>query len=320
MMHLIRTAGTSCMALALGCMLTAAPAAAQEYPARTITIAVGFAPGGGLDLAARRVAEGLEEALGVTVLVNNMPGAGGSIANQSVARSAPDGYTLLFGQPEGGVLPDGAPSPVEELEPVTDVSATPFLVAVPLDSPVNSLQDLIDLAKRSSTPLRYAASQAGSGHHLAGELLKRVGGFDMTHVPYQAMAQSVIDLGAGRIPMAIVSYTHARPQLGKTLKLIAIISTERFPALPDVPTVAETLPGFELGATMAGLFVRKGTPPEIVNKINAVVVAYVKRPEVQDWMVSEGTIPAGSSVEDYKKSFAADLALRDRLRKELGFR
>ena len=231
----------------------ALPANAQSYPSRPVTIVVPFAAGGGSDLLARLVAQKLEERLGRPFIIENKPGAGTTIAAMQVVRAAPDGYTLMQGTSStmaiNVTMNKKLPyEPLKDLVPVALLSSSPFFLVVSTDSPLKSVADVIASAKAKPNGLNYGSGGPGSMHHLSTELLQSLAGIKMTHVPYKATPPAMNDLIAGHIQLLFGDTTSTLPmiQQGK-LRGIAVTTARRSPAAPDIPTVAETVPGFESG-------------------------------------------------------------------------
>jgi tripartite-type tricarboxylate transporter receptor subunit TctC len=272
----------------IGLALVASSALAQAtYPTRPIRLIVPFAPGGTTDVLARIIGERLHKALGQPIVIENRGGAGGNIGADAVAKAAPDGYTLLMGT-VGTHAINPSLYPKMPFEPLTDFAPVAFVAAVPnvmVVSPkavkATTVQEFIAEAKKSGQ-FSVASSGVGSSIHLTGELFKQVTGLDMTHVPYRGAGPALNDLMGGQVQVMFdnlpSSIQHVR---AGTLRALAVSSANRAPALPDVPTLAESgLAGFEATSWFA-LFVPKGTPAEIVAKLNAEVRNALSTPEVK---------------------------------------
>jgi tripartite-type tricarboxylate transporter receptor subunit TctC len=260
-----------------------------SYPARPVRILVGTPPGSGSDLSVRLIAQKLAERIGRTVVVENRPGAVGAIALELGANATPDGYTLTSLSPQnltamlmGTVRTDI----VKAFAPVVQMTAQPYLLVVNPSLPVNSVRELVAHAKGHS--LTYASSGTGSAVHLGMELLKHMARIDMVHVPYKGSGLSMIDLMSGRVQLAITNVLTATPLVrsGK-LRALAVTSASRSAAFPDVPAVAESLPGYEL-ASWYGLVAPVKTAPQIVETMNKHVGAVVSSPEVRQRLADEG--------------------------------
>ncbi len=284
--------------LTAACAWALLPAAgAQELPKKTLTIVVGFAAGGAADHAARVVAKRLSENLGgQTVVIDNKAGAGGNIAHQLVANAESDGSTILLGSIGPLAI---APhmmkvgyDPFKDLAPLTMGMNFPNVLVVPPSLGVKTLGELIALAKREPGKLNYGSTGAGSASHLAGELFNGRAGIDIVHVPYKGGAPAVVELLAGRLSVYFATMSTAGPHIASG-KLVALATTglTRAPFLPNLPTVAETLPGFS--ATNWYAFVAPGkTPAPVLERWNQELVKALKSPEVSDELTRSGLLPA----------------------------
>ncbi len=296
--------GTSVLkALALAaCAVLPLAAAAQEWPRqRPVQVVVGFGPSSSTDIVARLVAQKMGESLGQPVVVENKPGAGGNIAAQQVKRAAPDGYTLFATSVAFAVNPslyaNAGYDALRDFVPVALGASTPNIITVHPSVPANNLAELVALAKKQ--PLAYASSGIGTTTHLSMERLKTAAKVDITHVPYQP-AQAVGAAVAGQTQISSTSMPPAVPQIkaGK-LRPIAVTSAQRSPALPDVPTMNEQgMKDFD-DLTWIAFFAPAGTPPELVNRINAEINKALQQPEVRDKLVSLGFDVRPSSAADF---------------------
>src|SRR2546429_810913 len=271
--------------LAGGLILGAAFAQSPGYPARTIRLVAGTAPGGITDYLARMSAEGLALQLGTQVVVENKAGATGNLAIEHVARSAPDGYTLLL--VAGGnvvispFLYGSLPfDPLRDIVPVFNVAHAPQLLVVPGTLPVNDLSEFIALARANPGKMNYASAGAGSTTHLAADHFARLAGVRLVHVPYKGTGPALADLVAGRVQMLSVGLSPVQAHLKSgALKALAAASKTRLAALPEVPTSAEAgLPGWEM-TTWFGIFAPKGTSPGIVRLVNSEMQAAIEEPQ-----------------------------------------
>ncbi len=258
---------------ALLALAAPSPGRAQTYPSKPITIVIGYTPGAVSDLAARTIGEGLHQAWGQPVIVDNRPGSGGNIGAAFVARAPADGYTLMVGtdaQMASNVhlYKHAGYDPVKDFAPVAYAGLNIICLAVNAQLPVNSVADLIAYAKANPGKLAYGTSGAGSPHHLAGELLRQKTGIDIQHVPYRGGGAAVNDLLGGHIGMAFLSLSAVVPHLntGK-VRMIAMVEKTRYSAMPDVPTIGETVPGFEMSSWL-GIFAPAGTPADVIAKLN----------------------------------------------------
>jgi tripartite-type tricarboxylate transporter receptor subunit TctC len=285
--------------------VAAASVSAQTYPTKPIRLVVPFPPGGTTDLLAREVGQRLTLSFGQSVVIDNRPGAGGNIGSDLVAKSAPDGYTLLMGtvgtQAINPSLYARLPyDPVKDFAPVILVARVPNVLEVTPTLPVNSVNDLIKLAKEKPGQINFASSGNGTSIHLSGELFKAMAGVDMTHVPYKGSAAAITDLISGQVQVMFDNLPSSLPQIkaGK-LRAIAVTSGQRAPALPNVPTIAESgLPGFE-ATSWFGILAPAGTPPAIISRINAEVNQWLQSPAAKEKLLAEGAIAAGDSPEAF---------------------
>jgi tripartite-type tricarboxylate transporter receptor subunit TctC len=259
---------------------------AQPYPNRVIRIVQGFAPGGAADTLSRIMADGLSKQLGQSVIVEAKPGAGGNIASEAVANAAPDGHTL--GLITGGHAISGALynslqyKPVDSFEMISTVVYYALVIAVRADYQAKTLAELIALAKAKPGALSFGSVGFGSTHHLSGELLKNAAGVDMVHVPYRGDSQAINALLAGDVPMIVGTSVLLAPQIeAGTVRGLAVTSSTRSKLLPNVPSAVEAgLKDFDV-RTWAGLIAPKGTPPDIVARLNSAVQASLADPQIR---------------------------------------
>lgn len=275
-------------ALGAGLLAAAAPATAQsDYPSRPLRIIVPFSAGGIVDSVARTVGERLAAKYGQPVVVENRTGAGGAIGTDFVAKSAPDGYTLLLVSPSHAVLPSLqkgiAWDPVRDFKGIAGIGFVPNVIVVHPDVQARTMAEFIALAKRSAQPLTYATAGLGTSNHLSGELLAQVAGIQLTHVPYKGQPDALNDLLAGRVSMMPLTAALAMPhaKAGK-LRPLAVTTARRASALPDLPTVAEAakLPAYEVG-TWFGLAAPAKTPEAVLRKLSADMQAILAAPDIQ---------------------------------------
>ena len=273
--------------------LMTAPAAA-DYPEKPLRIVTPFSAGSVTDMVARPLAAKLTEAWGQPVVVDNRTGAGGTLAAEFVANSPPDGHTLLIGANGPNAV---NPSLIKSMPydsqrafaPITLTATNNLLLAVPVSLPAKSVRELIELARAKPGQLRFGSPGTGSSPHLAGELLKSLAAIDMVHVPYKGSPQYTVDLIAGRIDLVIAAAGALLPQI-KTgrLRLLAVSSSTRDPAMPDVSTIAEQgVPGFEVLGWF-GLLAPAGTPPPVIRKLYAEVVRILALPDVKSFYLNAG--------------------------------
>jgi tripartite-type tricarboxylate transporter receptor subunit TctC len=301
----MKSPGTIALATVLCMLIGVAPwhaTAADDYPSRPVTVVVPFTPGGSTDIMARYEAEVLQRTLGQSFVVENKPGAGGGIGISYAAKAAPDGYTLLHAPSIIILLPYVMKSIsydfAKDFAPVMLTGLTQFALVVSPALPVNSVKDLIALAKSKPGELTYASSGIGSPHQIFAEEFKTMTGTDIHHIPYKGAVPGLTDIASGNVSMEFVDIPPALPliQAGK-LKVLAVLSAKGNPELPGVPPLAETLPGYDAGGWQ-GFFARAGTPQPIIDKLNAALAADFKRQETADrfralGIVAQRGTPAG---------------------------
>jgi tripartite-type tricarboxylate transporter receptor subunit TctC len=312
--------------IVLGISLCAATLAmAQSYPSKPVRLVVGFAPGGAADFVARAFQEPLGRALGQPIVVENRPGAGSSIAAEHVAKSAPDGYSVLIASPSSILVnpvisPKAGFQPLKDLIPISKVSSSPLILAVNPAIGVTSVKDLIAHAKKNPGKLNYATSGNGSAPHMAAVLFLRLAQIDIVHVPFKGGAPAVQSVLAGDTQLAFATPPSVLPlvQAGR-LKALAITSRDATPLIPGVPGMAEAgLADYEIGFWY-GFFVPAGTPAEVVRKLYEVTNQVVKAPETARILAREGTETASSaSPQEFARFLVEDAKLWERLVKESG--
>jgi len=285
--------------------LSLSAAAFAQYPNKPIKIIVPFLAGGTTDIMARAVAADLQKAFGQAVVVENRAGAGGNIGADAVAKSAPDGYTFLMGTVGTHAINMAlyAKMPydaVKDFAPVSLVAAVPNILVATPSFPVNSVKELIDLAKKEDGKLTFASSGSGTSIHLSGELFKQLAGVQMTHVPYKGSSAALPDVMSGQVNVMFDNAPSVMPHIkGGKLKAIAVTSGKRAPALPNVPTIAESgLPGFE-ASSWFGLLAPAGTPKEIVEKVSAQIQKMLQTPEMKERLASQGADGVGNTPEQF---------------------
>jgi len=280
-------------------------ASAQAYPTRPIRLVVPFPAAGTTDILARAAAQKLTEAFGQAVVVDNRPGAGGNIGSDLVAKSAPDGYTLLMGTVGTHAINPSLYSKmpydhIKDFVPVVLVAGVPNVLVVNPALPVNSVADLIKLAKDKPGTINFASSGSGTSIHLSGELFKTMAGVDMMHVPYKGSSPALTDLIGGQVQIMFDNLPSSLPQIkGGKLRAVAVTSMKRAPALPDVPTINESgLPGFE-ASSWFGILAPAGTPAPIVARINAEVNKWLQSADAREKLLGQGAEAAGGSPEQF---------------------
>ncbi len=283
---------------------------AQAYPSRPLRWIIGFPPGGGADTVARTLEPLLSKQLGQQIIVENRPGASTNIAVQAVVNSAPDGYTLLFLGASSVVnthIFSKLPFDLQrDIAPVAGLVAYPMVLVANPAIPANTVVELIAFAKANPGKITMASFGTGSASHLAGELFKMMAEINMTHVPYRGGAPMITDLVAGQVQIAFDVMVTSLPQIraGK-LKAIAVAGAQRFDMLPDVPSIGETLPGYE-ARTWAGVGVPKGTPPEIIARLNREINDALADPGTKTRLADIGTIPMILNAREFGAYIAAE--------------
>jgi tripartite-type tricarboxylate transporter receptor subunit TctC len=299
-----------------GCLLAdlqmAASAFAQaDYPNKPIRIIVGFTAGGSTDIVARLVAAKMQASFGQPVVVENKPGAGGAIAAEFVAKSAPDGYTILLppsGHSSSAAMRKSLPyDAVNDFAWISTITTYGMMFAVRPGSPIQTVEDLIKHAKASPNKLSYYSVGVGTGHHLIGEWLNTAAGIEINHVPYRGSAAALPDFMGGQVDVMVDTMTFAltQAQAGKA-KPLAVTSKRRLVELPHVPTMSEKVPGF-VYESWIGLAGPKGLSPAIVQKINAEIAQIVKMPDIQARLKDIGATPQSSTPEEFRNLVASDI-------------
>jgi tripartite-type tricarboxylate transporter receptor subunit TctC len=291
-----------------------APASAQSYPSQPIRIIVPFTPGAGTDVVARAIAAKMGPALGQNVLVENRPGAGGTIGSAVVAKSPNDGYTLLMGNTSTlAIAPALYPSitydPVRDFAPITLVTTTENVIVVHPSLPVRTVRDLIALAKSRPGEILYASSGTGTTSHLGGAMLNAMAGIDMVHVPYKGSPLATSELIAGQTQLSVSSLSTATPLIAAgRLRAIATTALERSPVLPDVPTVHESgLKGYEI-TLWQGFVVPAGTPAAVVDRLNQAMVAAARSADVSSAFEKRGMRTSGTSAAEFGSFIKREVA------------
>jgi tripartite-type tricarboxylate transporter receptor subunit TctC len=296
----------------LALVLLTSNALAQTYPDKPIRILVGFAAGGPADITARLIGDRLSESWGKPVIVENLTGAAGNLATDRVAKSAPDGYTLLAAASATIVtnpsLYQKLPfDPVKDLAPITQAVYTPNILAVHPDLPARSVQELVAYARQNPGKLNFGSAGPGTSQHLAGELFKTMAGIDIQHVPYRGIAAVMPDLIGGRLTMAFGNISAVLPLVrdGK-LRALAVTSARRYSAVPELPTMIEAgFPGFDSTAWF-GLMAPAGTPPDIIDKLHRESVRILALPDVRKRFDELGIEVIGNTPAEFAAVIAAE--------------
>jgi len=310
-------------AIALLGAMHAAHAQSGAYPNKPIRFIVPWAPGGSTDVLARAVGQKLTESWGQPVLIENRPGASGNLGSDVIAKAAPDGYNILVGSMSthamNGALYDKMPfKPVDDFAPVAILAYVTNVLAVHPSVKANTIPEIIAYAKANPGKLNYASAGSGSTNHLSAALFEKMANVQLTHIPYKGGAPAVTDLVGGQVDMLFTGSTNvlAHVKAGK-LKLIAVTEARRAKVLPDLPTVAETIPGYEM-AVWYGMFAPAGTPPELVNKLNAEVNRIMQLPDVSARMAPLGAEAVARSAPEFSRILKADEVKWNRIIKEVG--
>jgi tripartite-type tricarboxylate transporter receptor subunit TctC len=297
---------------------------AQEWPAKNVTILVPFAAGGTVDIVARAVGQKLTAELGKTFVVDNRGGAGGSIATTAMVRSPPDGYTLLFhhqGLVFNAALYDLPYDTARDVIPVAYIGATPNVLVVNKDVPVNSVQDFLALARAKPGSINYGSGGVGSAGHLPIEMLQSMAGLKLQHIPYKGSGPAIADLLGGQIQAMLLTIPAVMPHLiAGSLRPLATSGRKRSPALPNLPTLAEAgVAGFEY-TPWYGVFAPGGTPPAVVQRIHEAINKVISDAEVRDKLGKQGLEVQPMTREEFVAIVNADLPRWARVIKTLGIK
>ena len=311
------------MAVALAALITGAHA--QGYPAKTVRIVVGFPPGGATDIATRAVAQKLTENFGQQVIVENRPGAASNIGAEFVARSAPDGYTILMGSVSLSINPSLyarlAYDPLRDFAAVAHVVSTPFILVTHPSMPVKSVKEFIAFAKARPGQVNFATAGAGSGAHLFMELFNSLAGVQMTSVHYKGQAPATVDVLAGQVPTQFDNILTLYPlsKIGK-LRALAVSTTQRSPLAPELPTMAEAgVPAYDADAWF-GLFVPAATSKDIIARLNAEVMKSLQAEDMRARLRSFGATAGSGTPEQFNAMFRNELAKWAKVVKAAGVR
>jgi tripartite-type tricarboxylate transporter receptor subunit TctC len=301
----------------LGSILLAAltlSAAAQQFPSKPITLVVPYAPGGNVDISTRILQAGIGDTLGQPIIIENRPGAGGLIAGDYVARSAPDGHTLFVGSNASILLgPMTMPKPPYQWDkvfaPVSSLAVATNMLLVTPKLPVKTVTELVDYAKKNTGKLTLATSSGASINHFLAELLKLKTGITWTEVHYRGNAPAISDLMAGHVDVGLMQLTDSRQHIeAGMLRALAVLGPKRAPAVPNVPTIVEAgLPDVQ-GITFNGLFAPKGTPPAVIDKLSTAIRAALEKKEVVAKLGDLGSEARGSTPQEFTKFLADETA------------
>ena len=321
--HAARASRVITVLLVVSITAFGAKAAEQPYPARPIRFIVGPGPNSGTDIVARAIALKLTERMGQSVIVDNRPGAGGTVAIEIAAKALPDGYTMLFVSGSLVIHPflyRKLPyDPVRDLMPITLIGVVPQVLAVHPAVAAKNMGEFIALAKDKPGQINYGSGGIGSTGHLAGELLQSMAGIRLTHVPYKGAGPAAVDLIAGQIQALFTSAVNAlqHSRTGR-VRVLAVTAANRSTAIPEVPTIAESgLPGYEL-MTWYGVLSAAGTPRTVINRLNREIGAVVKLPDVQERLAVDGVEPAPGTPEQFAALIKSEMTRIGRIMREAG--
>lgn len=298
---------------------------AQSFPTKPVRIIVAFPPGGGTDIVARTIAPKLSDVFGQQVVVDNRAGASGLLGTELAAKAPPDGHTIFMGTlgnlSVNPLLFPKAPFDVaRDFAPLTQAVSVTFILYVHPSFPVKTVKELINLVKSRPGQINYASSGAGGAPHLAAELLNSMAGMKMVHIAYKGSGPSFIDVLGGQVPLTMDSLTQGLPyvQSGR-LRAVATLGPKRSPVLPDVPTVGETLKGYEV-VNWFGLVAPAATPREVLNRLHGEIVKILRMPDIKERLSSQGADPVGSSQEEFGAFMKSETAKWTRVIKEANIR
>ena len=301
------------VSLAVAAAGAAQPASAQSWPNRTVRIVVPYAPGGGVSLLAQTLGTKMQELMKQPVIVDNRPGAGGTLGAEIVAKSSADGYAFLLhtsAMSSLSSLYSKLPfDPVSDFIPVSMVVSTQFVIAGSLKTPATDLRELVAVAKEKPGALNYGSSGPGSTLHLFAELFDSIAGVNLVHIPYRSDAAMVTSLIAGDTQLAFLPQANGIANVQANLiRGLGVTGTKRMDALPSVPTASEQgFNGLEIGSWV-GLFAPRGTPSDIVEAVQRHLSAALADPKVHDWLISTGQLPVGNTPGEFAEQFRADVA------------
>jgi tripartite-type tricarboxylate transporter receptor subunit TctC len=304
----------SALAVSVSLLSLSGGAAAQAYPNRPVRLIVPFPAGGATDVLARAISLHAQEKLGQTIVIDNKPGAGGTIGSDLAAKAEPDGYTLLIATGSthsiGPLINPKTPYNVErDFVPIVDVASTTSVMVTSPTVPAKNLQEFIKLAKSQPGKLNFGSSGNGTNSHLSGELFKAEAGVFMTHIPYRGTGLVFNDMVSGQVHMLMDNVVTAMPHMkdGK-IRVIGVTSLKRLPFLPDVPTLHEQgLKNFDV-SNWFGIYGPRGTPPEVVQKVNAAFNAALKDPELQKRLSNLGAVPTGGTPQQMAQVVSSETA------------
>ena len=312
------------MAMILGLVLAASGGHAQQkYPTKPIRLIVAFPPGGGADIVARIMAQKVTESFGVPVVVDNRPGAAGMIGTETAVKANPDGYTLIV--VEGGYAANAAVhklpyDPVNDVTPISLIGETGFVVTLHPSVPIKGIKEIIAYDKANPGKLNYGTGGAGSSNHLVTEFFNQMAGTKMTHVPYKGIGLALNDLLGGQIQLIFGGFPPMIPQIkSNRLRGIAVTTAKRSNAMPHIPTVGETVPGYEAVQWFA-ILGPKALPKDVVTRWNNEIDRIVQLPDVKERMAGDGLEPAGGSPERFREVLKREIAKWQKVVKTAGIK
>jgi tripartite-type tricarboxylate transporter receptor subunit TctC len=318
---------TRLLTLTLACAATlslAAPAAAQDYPNQPIKLIVAFGPGGGSDIVSRIIAERMQTKLGQPMVIENKPGAGGTIGNEIVARAAPDGYTIgimTAGQIiSAAMIKNMRYDTRTAFDPIAMIATAGLMIAVRPDAPYNSVKDLVEAAKASPGKLVFGAAGFGATQHMAAEMFKQVAGVNMLHVPFRTTPEAITALLGKQIDVVFETVSGVLGQVqGGQMKALAVTGKDRFPAVPNIPAAIESgvTPGYDV-TTWYGFFGPKGMPPAVIAKLNKAFVEVIEEPAVREKLTAAGVVVKGTTAAEFGKFMDAELTRWNAVREKAG--
>ena len=320
---MLKKSGAAVLAAGV-CALVAVSAAAQSYPSKPVRVVVGFAPGGGVDKSARAVGKYLSDAIGQQVVVDNRPGAAGNIGAAHVAKSAPDGYTLLMSNSTVSTPSLFVNLPFDinkDLEPVSLVAIGPSVLVAHPSFPVRSVKDLIALARKRPGEISFGSGGIGNITHLEMELIKSLTGVNMVHIPYKGSAPSIVGLVSGEVQVLFTSIPAGLGQVrAGRMRALAVSTIKRSSAMPDVPTIDESaLKGYD-AASWYGLFMPAGAPKEAIDKVSQAVVKIMKAPDIRKQFINDGFDPVGLTPDEFSKYLREEIVKWDKIIKASGIK
>ena len=309
----------------LALLLLPLGALAQEFPSKPLRLIVPYPPGASTDILGRLVAQKVSASVGQPIVVENRGGASGTIGSAYVAKQPGDGYTFMIGtdatHTTNSYLSKDFPyDPIRDFTPLTAAAGNVIILVVPPSFPVHTVKELVDYAKKNPGKVAFGSSGAGSPHHLAGELLGQMTGTQLVHIAYKGGGPAVTDALGGQIPMLFASLVSVMPyiQSGK-LRAIAVTDTRRYPGLPDVPTIAETVPGFEMTSWL-GFFAPAHVPQPIVKRLNQEIVKALNAPDSRSKMDAAGLVVIGNTPEEFAAMVRSDYEKRGKLIRAAGIK